>query len=166
MLVNSFRTRNLDSPHLWEGFPGGSVCKEATCNAGNVDSILGLGTSPGEESGNPSQYSCLGNPMDRGAWWASSWSLKESDMTEGLSMSWNTFGKDGSTSARTTVGINRSELTPPWSQQPGGSRILSPYIRDKKLRSKTQVTGIPRVPLRMVSVARNRKCDSNNKRNF
>jgi len=43
--------------------------KEPTCNAGDLDSIPGLGRSPGEEQGNPLQYSCLDNSMDRGAWW-------------------------------------------------------------------------------------------------
>ena len=37
---------------------------------GDLGLIPGLGRSPGEENGNPLQYSCLGNPMDRGAWWA------------------------------------------------------------------------------------------------
>ena len=41
-----------------------------TGNAGDVDSIPALGRSPGGRNGNPLQYSCLGNPMDRGAWWA------------------------------------------------------------------------------------------------
>ena len=44
--------------------------KEATCSAGDTGSILGLGRSPGEGNGNPLQHSCLGNPMDKGAWWA------------------------------------------------------------------------------------------------
>ena len=39
-------------------------------NAGNVGSIPGSGRLPGEGNGNPLQYPCLGNPMDRGAWWA------------------------------------------------------------------------------------------------
>ena len=52
------------------GFPGGSVSKESACNAGDWASFPGLGRSPGERNGNPSQYSYLGNPMDRGAWWA------------------------------------------------------------------------------------------------
>ena len=43
--------------------------KESTCNAGDVGSIPGLGRSPGERNGNPLQYSCLENSMDRGAWW-------------------------------------------------------------------------------------------------
>ena len=44
--------------------------QESACNAGDPDSIPGLGSSPGEGNGNPLQYSCLENPMDRGAWWA------------------------------------------------------------------------------------------------
>ena len=64
------------------GFPGGSVGKESTCNAGNAGSIPGLGRSPGEGNGNPLQYSCLGNPMDRGAWWATVHGVtRESDTT-------------------------------------------------------------------------------------
>ena len=53
------------------GFPGGLVCKELACSAGDLGDaglILGLERSPGEGNGNPPQYSCLGNPMDRGAW--------------------------------------------------------------------------------------------------
>ena len=52
------------------GFQGGSVVKNLPANAGDANSILGLGRSPGEENGNPYQYSCLENPMDRGAWQA------------------------------------------------------------------------------------------------
>ena len=43
-------------------------------NAGDMGSIPGLGRSPGEGQDNPLQYFCLGNPMDRGTWWASLWS--------------------------------------------------------------------------------------------
>ena len=50
------------------GFPGGSDSKESTCNAGNLGSIPGLQISPGEGNGYPLQYSCLENPMARGAW--------------------------------------------------------------------------------------------------
>ena len=49
--------------------PGAPVVKNPPANAGDTDSIPGLRTSPGEGNGNPLQYSCLGNPMDRGAWW-------------------------------------------------------------------------------------------------
>ena len=50
------------------GFPGGSNVKESACNVGDPGSIPGLGRSPAEGTGNPFQYSCLENPMDRGAW--------------------------------------------------------------------------------------------------
>ena len=52
------------------GFPGGLEVKASTCNAGDLGSIPGSGRSPGEGNGNPLQYSCLENPMDGGAWWA------------------------------------------------------------------------------------------------
>ena len=52
------------------GFLCSSVNKEFDCNAGDLDSIPGSGRSPGEGNGNPLQYSCLENPMDRGAWQA------------------------------------------------------------------------------------------------
>ena len=52
------------------GFSGGSVGKESTYNAGDPNLISGWRRTPGEENGNPLQYSCLGNPMDRGAQWA------------------------------------------------------------------------------------------------
>ena len=53
-------------------FPGGSVSKESACNAGDsgdAGSIPGLGGAPKEGNGNPLQYCCLENPMDKGAWW-------------------------------------------------------------------------------------------------
>ena len=63
-------------------FPGGSDSKESAHNAGN-----GLGRYPGEGNGYPPQYSCLKKSMDNGAWgWATVQGLKESDMTEQLSM--------------------------------------------------------------------------------
>ena len=52
------------------GFPGGSEVKASACDAGDPGSIPGLGRSPGEGCGNQIQYSCLENPMDGGAWWA------------------------------------------------------------------------------------------------
>ena len=56
------------------GFSGGSDSKEFACNTGDTGrafgSIPGLGKFPGEGNGNSFQYSYLGNPMDRGAWWA------------------------------------------------------------------------------------------------
>ena len=55
------------------GFPGGTVVKNSPANAGDVAEvglIPGSGISPGGGNGNPFQYSCLENPMDRGPWWA------------------------------------------------------------------------------------------------
>ena len=57
--------------HLGQnGFPDGSGSKASACNVGDLGSIPGSGRSPGEGNGNPPQYSCLENPMDGGAWWA------------------------------------------------------------------------------------------------
>ena len=50
------------------GIYGGSEVKASACNAGDLGSISGSGSSPGEGNGNPLQYSCLENPMGRGAW--------------------------------------------------------------------------------------------------
>jgi len=52
------------------GFPHSTVGKESACNAGDLGLIPGLGKSSAEGNGNPLQYSCLENPMDRGAWQA------------------------------------------------------------------------------------------------
>ena len=51
-------------------FPGGSEVKASACNSGDLGLIPGSGSAPGEGNGNPLQYSCMENPMDRGAWWA------------------------------------------------------------------------------------------------
>ena len=52
----------------WKGFPSGSVVKNPPANSGDVGSIPGSRRSPGEGNGNSFQYSCLGNPMNKGAW--------------------------------------------------------------------------------------------------
>ena len=62
--------------------PGGSVGKESPHNEGDQGLILGLGRFPGERNGNPLQYSCLGNTVDRGAWRVTVHEITESDMTE------------------------------------------------------------------------------------
>ena len=53
-----------------EGFPGGSDSKESACNIGDPRSIPGSKKIPWEGNGNPLQYSCFKNPIDRGIWWA------------------------------------------------------------------------------------------------
>ena len=54
---------------FWRIFPSGSDSKESACNAGDLGLIPGSGRSSGEGNGGSLQYSCLENPMDRGAWW-------------------------------------------------------------------------------------------------
>ena len=62
------------------GLPKWLSGKEFTCNAGDLGSVSGLGRSPGEGNSNPLHCSCLGNPMDRGAWWAIIYGVQVSDM--------------------------------------------------------------------------------------
>ena len=67
------------------GFPGGSVVKNLLANLEDVGLIPGSGSFPGEGNGNPLQYSCLENPMDRGAWQATVHGVaKEEGTTEQL----------------------------------------------------------------------------------
>ena len=56
--------------HIRVGPPSSPDGKESACNAGDLGSIPGSERSPGGGNGNPLQYSCLENPMNRGAWWA------------------------------------------------------------------------------------------------
>ena len=68
-----------------KGFPGGAVVKNLPANVGDardVGLIPGSERSPGEGNGNPLQYSCLENSMDRGAWWATVHETAELDTTE------------------------------------------------------------------------------------
>ena len=69
------------------GFPGGLVVKNLPASEGVTGSIPGSGRCPGEGNGKLHQYSCLGNPMERGAWWAQSLGLQESGTTEQLTLS-------------------------------------------------------------------------------
>ena len=66
------------------GFPGGSVVKKLPASAEDLGSIPGLGRSPGGGRGNPLQYSCLENFVNRGAWWATVHGITELDTTEQL----------------------------------------------------------------------------------
>ena len=71
-----------------EGFPGGSDVKVSACNAGDLCSITGSRRSPGEGNGNPLQYSCLENSMDRGAQWTIVHGVRnELNMTEQQTLS-------------------------------------------------------------------------------
>ena len=64
------------------GFLHSSVSKAYACNAGDLGSIPGSGSSLGEGNGNPLQYSCLEKPRDREAWWAIVHGMQELDMTQ------------------------------------------------------------------------------------
>ena len=68
-------------PYIWLKPSLGLSNKESACNAGDSGSIPGLGRSPGGRHGNPCQYCCLKNPMDKGAWWATVPRILESDVT-------------------------------------------------------------------------------------
>ena len=62
--------RSLNSTYMWSGLPWWLSGKVSTCNAGGAGSTPGSARCPGGGHGNPLQYSCLENPVDRGAWWA------------------------------------------------------------------------------------------------
>ena len=75
------------------GFPGGTSSKASACNAGDTRdavSIPELGRSPGRGHGNPLQYPCLEDLMDRGAWWSPVHGSTESNTTERLSTTQHT----------------------------------------------------------------------------
>ena len=67
---NKLSEKEIGKTIPFMGFPGGSDGKESSCNAGDLGLIPLLGRSPGGGHSNPLRYSCLENPMDRGAWWA------------------------------------------------------------------------------------------------
>ena len=73
---------NLMKPESIPGFPGSSVVKNMPANIGDTGLIPKSGRTPGEGNGNSLQYSCLGSPMDIGAWWATVHGVpKDSDTT-------------------------------------------------------------------------------------
>ena len=89
---------NRTLPFVKKGFLGSSDGKDTGCSAGDPGSIPVSGRSPGEGNGNPLQYSCLENPMDR------PWGHKKLDMTEQLTHSlylWKMWGKETHTHRHT-----------------------------------------------------------------
>ena len=67
-------------------FPHSLVGKESACSAGDLGRSLGWERPPGEGNGNPLQYPCLENPMNREAWWAAAHGITELGMTEQLTL--------------------------------------------------------------------------------
>ena len=112
---------------VWEreeegvGFPGSSDGKESACSAGDPDSIPGSGRSPGEGNGNPLQYTCLENSMNRGTWWVTVHRVAESDTTEGLTLSPNLHFQE--------EGVWRGKVSPSHQVQVMQGLNLSP-IKD------------------------------------
>ena len=88
---------------IFKGFPAGSAVENLPTRAGDFSSITGSERSPKEENSRPSQYSCLGNPMDRGIWWATVHGIPENQtcLSNGACMhlifnkTWKTFKKAG-----------------------------------------------------------------------
>ena len=75
---NELSEKEVGKTTPFMGFPGGSDGKESSCSAGDLGLIPLLGRSPRGGHGNPLQYSCLENPMDRGAWWAAAHEVTKS----------------------------------------------------------------------------------------
>ena len=94
--------------HYVLGFPRGSDVKEYVCNAGDLGSLPGSGRSPGEGNGNPLQYSCLENSMDRGAWRATVYGVSKSQDPKSTSLY-----------IKYPV-MNRSKPLPPREKKTGG----------------------------------------------
>ena len=78
MVLKVIKKLALGNRSPTRGFPGGSDGKASVYNAGDLGSSPGLGRSPGEGNGNPLQYCCLENPMDRGAWYATVYGVAKS----------------------------------------------------------------------------------------
>ena len=116
-----FNYVQLLKQYFW-GFPGGSEVKVSACNARNLGSIPGSGRSPGEGNGNPLQYSCLENPVDRGAWWATD---------HGVAKSWARLRDLTLTLVMLQMCIN--DNGPFYVQQEGNRDYTSPCLPTRRI---------------------------------
>ena len=99
----------------WVGFLCGSVVKNSPSSAGDAGSVPGSGRSPGEGNGYPLQYSRLGNPMDRGAWWARVHGIaKSSTRLSDFTSSYIVQNDKGRISLQTRVKSNMKSYSDVW----------------------------------------------------
>ena len=129
--------KNFSQADRPKGSSGGSDGNDSACIAQDLGSIPGSGRSPGEAHGNSLQYSCLENPMDRGAWRATVWGRKESDTAARLGTSTqqpytvSCSGSQSFVSVSMTTGLmkNAGGAWPPEKALPWGTRGLTLRMR-------------------------------------
>ena len=102
----------------YKGFPGGTMLKNPPASAGDWGSISGLGKSPGPGNGNPLQNSCLRNPIDRGAWWATAHGVAKVQTTDTCTLACVCARTHTHTHTHTQVlgceGFSSCSKQPPW----------------------------------------------------
>ena len=129
-----------DSLQSQWGFPSGSVVENLPANTGDTGSVPGLGRSPGGGNGNPLQYSCLENPMGRGAWQATVHGISESNTTDHVCKN---------TCAKATEGREGQTIPPSRSLWPKDSGRTRNFNTDPHPASQFTVAHLP--PLRTTS---------------
>ena len=121
--------------YIYMGFPGGSDGKESACNAGDRGLIPRLGRSPGKGNVNPFGYSCLENPMDRGAWRA---------IVHGLAKSWTQLSDYESEShAVVSNSLQPHGLYSPWNSPGQNTGVGSLSLLQGMFLSQRSMWGLP-----------------------
>ena len=116
---------DLTNPNRAEGFPGGSDGEESVCNVGDLGLITGSGRSPGESNGNPLQYSCLENPMDRGAWRATVHRIAKSWTQLKWLSTYAVEQRVSMSSTTSTLVLNQVMEAEPHDREPGSTHTHS-----------------------------------------